>query len=73
MVGNASVSCASRRQEWHVVPVSKDRAPELSAICASHRFIRRIAHLHLFFTRVAQQGGAARSCEIYIRNQHFQI
>ncbi|MCI62216.1 hypothetical protein A2U01_0083473 [Trifolium medium] len=56
MVGKASVSCGSHRQEWHVTPVSKDRAPELSAICTSRRFIRRVTHLHLFFTRVAQTG-----------------
>ncbi|MCI54430.1 hypothetical protein A2U01_0075680, partial [Trifolium medium] len=56
MVGKVSVSCASRRQEWRVTLVSKDRTPELSAICASRRFIRRVAHLHLFFARVAQTG-----------------
>ncbi|MCI64200.1 hypothetical protein A2U01_0085458, partial [Trifolium medium] len=32
-----SAICASRRQEWRVAPVSKDRAPELSVNCAPRR------------------------------------
>ncbi|MCI62740.1 hypothetical protein A2U01_0083997, partial [Trifolium medium] len=37
-------------------------AQDVSGYCASRRFMWRVAHLHLFITRVAQEAwrGAAR-------------
>ncbi|MCH87238.1 hypothetical protein A2U01_0008104 [Trifolium medium] len=52
-----SVTCALHRQAWRGAPVCETAVVSGSDGRALRRFMRRGVHLHVFFTRVAQDAG----------------